>query len=95
MESIKQLYKIGHGPSSSHTMGPLKAAQEFGASYPEAASFTVTLFGALAGTGKGHMTDVAILGEMHLEDSSDHNPVGTLGVPSLPPQRHDFRGPRR
>ena len=43
MESIKQLYKIGHGPSSSHTMGPLKAAQEFGASYPEAASFNVTL----------------------------------------------------
>ncbi len=64
MESIKQLYKIGHGPSSSHTMGPLKAAQEFGASYPEAASFNVTLFGALAGTGKGHMTDVAILGEL-------------------------------
>lgn len=64
MESIKQLYKIGHGPSSSHTMGPLKAAQEFGARYPDAASYSVTLFGALAGTGKGHMTDVAILGAL-------------------------------
>lgn len=64
MESIKQLYKIGHGPSSSHTMGPLKAAQEFGSRHKDAASFTVTLYGALAGTGKGHMTDVAILGEL-------------------------------
>lgn len=64
MESIKQLYKIGHGPSSSHTMGPLKAAQEFGAAHRDAASFNVTLYGALAGTGKGHMTDVAILGEL-------------------------------
>ncbi|MCI8998382.1 MAG: L-serine ammonia-lyase [Muribaculaceae bacterium] len=61
MESIKQLYKIGHGPSSSHTMGPLKAAQEFGAKYKGASTFEVTLYGALAGTGKGHMTDVAIL----------------------------------
>ena len=64
MESIKKLYKIGHGPSSSHTMGPLKAAQEFGARFPGAASFNVTLYGALAGTGKGHMTDVAITGEL-------------------------------
>lgn len=64
MESIKQLYKIGHGPSSSHTMGPLKAAQEFGAAHSGASSFTVTLYGALAGTGKGHMTDVAILGQL-------------------------------
>ena len=64
MESITKLYKIGHGPSSSHTMGPLKAAQEFGSRHRDAASFTVTLYGALAGTGKGHMTDVAILGEL-------------------------------
>lgn len=64
MESIKKLYKIGHGPSSSHTMGPLKAAQEFGAHHSDAASFTVTLYGSLAGTGKGHMTDVALLGEL-------------------------------
>lgn len=42
-------------------MGPLKAAQEFGAKYKGASTFEVTLYGALAGTGKGHMTDVAIL----------------------------------
>jgi len=45
-------------------MGPLKAAQEFGSLHRDVASFTVTLYGALAGTGKGHMTDVAILGEL-------------------------------
>lgn len=64
MQSIKQLYKIGHGPSSSHTMGPLKAAQQFGAANSDASSFNVTLYGALAGTGKGHLTDVAIIGEL-------------------------------
>ncbi len=64
MESIKSLYKIGYGPSSSHTMGPLKAAQQFGAAAHRAARFEVTLYGALAGTGRGHMTDVAILGQL-------------------------------
>lgn len=64
MESLKQLYKIGHGPSSSHTMGPMRAAQEFGVRHKDAASFNVTLYGSLAGTGKGHMTDVAILDEL-------------------------------
>lgn len=64
MESIKQLYKIGHGPSSSHTMGPLKAAQEFAGKYGGASRFEVTLYGSLAGTGKGHLTDVAILGAL-------------------------------
>lgn len=61
MESIKQLYKIGHGPSSSHTMGPRKAAKRFGAAHPQAARFEVTLYGSLAATGKGHLTDQAIL----------------------------------
>ena len=61
MKSIKELYKIGHGPSSSHTMGPRKAAEKFLSRHPEAVSFEVTLFGSLAATGKGHMTDVAIL----------------------------------
>lgn len=46
-------------------MGPLKAAQEFGDLHKDAASFNVTLYGALAGTGKGHMTDVAILGALN------------------------------
>ena len=64
MESIKQLYKIGLGPSSSHTMGPGKAAIEFLKMSEGAASRRVTLYGALAATGKGHLTDKAILDEL-------------------------------
>lgn len=61
MESIRQLFKIGNGPSSSHTMGPLKAAKIFLKRNPDAAAFEVTLYGSLAATGKGHLTDEAIL----------------------------------
>lgn len=61
MKTIKELYRIGTGPSSSHTMGPRKAAEIFLKRHPDAAFFTVTLYGSLAATGKGHMTDVAIL----------------------------------
>jgi L-serine dehydratase len=60
MESIKELYQIGTGPSSSHTMGPRRAAQIFLSRHPEADSFHVTLFGSLAATGRGHLTDQAI-----------------------------------
>lgn len=61
MKSIKEIYKIGTGPSSSHTMGPRFAAERFLQKHPEARSFEVTLYGSLAATGKGHMTDKAIL----------------------------------
>lgn len=60
MESLKVLYKIGHGPSSSHTMGPRKAAEIFLAKNDTAEAFRVTLYGSLAATGKGHLTDTAI-----------------------------------
>ena len=60
MKSLRELYKIGRGPSSSHTMGPYKAACLFAERHPDAARFEVTLYGSLAATGKGHMTDVAI-----------------------------------
>jgi len=60
MESIQEIYKTGAGPSSSHTMGPSKAAMLFKAKHPLSASFRVTLYGSLAATGKGHLTDVAI-----------------------------------
>ncbi len=60
MFSLRELYKIGKGPSSSHTMGPYRAAQLFAARHADAARFEVTLYGSLAATGKGHMTDVAI-----------------------------------
>lgn len=61
MKSIKELYRIGTGPSSSHTMGPRRAAEMFLARNENATSFKVTLYGSLAATGKGHLTDVAIL----------------------------------
>lgn len=60
MKSIKSLYKIGLGPSSSHTMGPSFAAAEFLKISPKADFIKVTLFGSLAKTGKGHGTDRAI-----------------------------------
>ena len=61
MESIKEIYKIGLGPSSSHTMGPRFASERFAAKVKNAARFEVTLYGSLAATGKGHLTDVAVL----------------------------------
>ena len=62
MQSIKSVYKIGHGPSSSHTVGPYRAARLFGARYPEADAYRVTLYGSLAFTGEGHGTKKAICG---------------------------------
>ncbi|WP_346860423.1 L-serine ammonia-lyase [uncultured Draconibacterium sp.] len=60
MESIREIYKIGHGPSSSHTMGPKKAAEKFLKNNADATNFKVYLYGSLAATGKGHLTDFAI-----------------------------------
>ena len=60
MESIRKLFKIGNGPSSSHTMGPKFAAEQFAKKNPDAESFRVHLYGSLALTGKGHMTDYII-----------------------------------
>lgn len=65
MKTIKDIYKIGVGPSSSHTMGPQRAAVMFNQRFPNAAAFEVTLYGSLAATGKGHMTDWAILNTLH------------------------------
>lgn len=61
MKSIKELFRIGNGPSSSHTMGPKKAAQQVADAFPHAKRYEVTLYGSLAAAGKGHLTDVAIL----------------------------------
>lgn len=61
MKSLKQLYRIGNGPSSSHTMAPKHAAELFLEKNPHATKFVVTLYGSLAATGKGHLTDAAIL----------------------------------
>lgn len=60
MDTIKHIFRIGRGPSSSHTMAPRRAAQCFLQRTPSAARYEVTLYGSLAATGKGHLTDVAI-----------------------------------
>lgn len=57
MESLKELYRIGIGPSSSHSMGPKRAAEIFLSRNPTAKGFRVFLYGSLAATGKGHLTD--------------------------------------
>ncbi|MEA5006386.1 MAG: L-serine ammonia-lyase [Rikenellaceae bacterium] len=70
MQTIEKIFKIGYGPSSSHTMGPLNAANVFLEKNPDAAKYRVTLYGSLAATGKGHLTDKALLdriGEQRLE----------------------------
>ena len=60
MKSIKNVYKIGKGPSSSHTMGPFKAVRHYLDSHEDTDRLHVTLYGSLAATGKGHLTDIAI-----------------------------------
>ncbi len=60
MESLKELYKIGRGPSSSHTMGPEKACKIFQKHNPEADRFEAILYGSLSKTGVGHGTDKVI-----------------------------------
>ena len=69
MESLIELFKIGKGPSSSHTMGPERAAKKFKALYPEASTYRVTLYGSLAATGKGHLTDTIL-----------HQTLGTVDI---------------
>ncbi len=60
MESLRELYKIGRGPSSSHTMGPQYAAEYINTAYPDAAFVRVVLYGSLALTGKGHGTHTVL-----------------------------------
>jgi L-serine dehydratase len=61
MESIKEIFRIGLGPSSSHTMGPRKAAEIFRNRNQNAVKYRVILYGSLAATGKGHLTDLALI----------------------------------
>ena len=57
MKSIREIYKIGKGPSSSHTMGPERAAKLFKTRNPDADAYKVILYGSLSATGVGHGTD--------------------------------------
>ena len=61
MKSVKAIYKIGKGPSSSHTMGPFKAVSNYLENHPDTREVHVTLYGSLAATGKGHLTDRAVI----------------------------------
>lgn len=65
MKSLKELYRIGPGPSSSHTLGPQRASKIMLERYPNASYFEVELYGSLALTGKGHLTDVIIEKTIH------------------------------
>lgn len=60
MDTLKELFKIGCGPSSSHTMGPQRAAKKFKEKNSNANSYKVRLYGSLAATGEGHLTDYII-----------------------------------
>lgn len=85
METIKTIYKIGHGPSSSHTMAPRRAAEMFAKRFVgnRPNGFRVHLYGSLAATGKGHMTDVAIIDV--LEKIA---PTKILWEPTIVPEFH-------
>ena len=90
MKSIREIYKIGKGPSSSHTMGPERAAKLFLTRYPQADRFQVTLYGSLTKTGIGHGTDRVLkdtLGE-------DRTVIvfSTEEWPGMHPNTMDFRG---
>ena len=60
MKSLRELYTVGRGPSSSHTIGPTRACCLFREEHPDADRYEVALFGSLALTGRGHLTDVAV-----------------------------------
>lgn len=60
MESLTEFYRIGRGPSSSHTIGPYRIIKEYLKLYPQTKNFKVHLYGSLALTGRGHKTDVAL-----------------------------------
>ena len=72
MDSIKNIYRIGHGPSSSHTMAPFNASMAFKAAFP-AARYQVILYGSLALTGRGHLTDQVIKDALGLDTQITFN----------------------
>ena len=90
MKSIREIYKIGKGPSSSHTMGPERAAKLFLNRYPQADRFQVTLYGSLTKTGIGHGTDRV------LKDTLGEDRTVIVFSPAEWPGMHpnpmDFRG---
>lgn len=89
MESLRELYRIGKGPSSSHTMGPNNAAKLFKRKYPDADKFKVTLMGSLAKTGKGHLTDEGVISGL---ESTECEIVWDMDSPTpVHPNTMEFR----
>lgn len=87
MQSIQEIFKVGPGPSSSHTFGPMKASKYMLENYPDATSFKTILYGSLALTGKGHLTDMIIKKtlaptlceiEFNLKEQCDHPNTMTI-----------------
>ena len=64
MKSIRDIYKVGTGPSSSQTMGPVAAAKLFKVENPNADEYKIILYGSLSKTGNGHGTDRAVIAEL-------------------------------
>ena len=101
MKSIRDVYKIGKGPSSSHTMGPERAARLFLSKYPDAETYRVVLYGSLSKTGRGHGTDrvlYEVLGRERTEVAAqpaapEH--AGLLCLPRRQALRHHARGLHR
>ena len=90
MQSLKELYKIGNGPSSSHTMGPKRAALYYLDKYPNCTRYEVILYGSLALTGKGHLTDKIIYDTFigkNIKVIFDYKTV-----PDYHPNMMDFKG---
>lgn len=88
MKSVKDIFKIGVGPSSSHTMGPVFAARRFAEEYSGAEKVQVVLYGSLAKTGKGHGTDRALLEELKAFDTEILFDTDTIDLPH--PNTLDF-----
>lgn len=78
MESLKELFKVGVGPSSSHTLGPRRAALKIKEMYPQATCYEVFLHGSLALTGKGHLTDYIIEEALGKENVKIHFKIDAL-----------------
>lgn len=88
MQSLKELYKIGNGPSSSHTMGPKRAVEIFKNKHLDATKFKIILYGSLALTGKGHLTDYII--KKTLEDYEAEIEFNTIEKCKVHPNTFDM-----
>ncbi len=82
MHSLRELFKVGTGPSSSHTMAPRTAAMQFRKRSMKASSYSVELYGSLAATGKGHLTDWVII------EALAPVPTGIIWSPEIVPEFH-------